>query len=92
MPPQTRPLIPIGHSGDVCSCIGGLVVIQTRAMHLEEVEDLRDNLWPIVDSLILDGSWKPVENKKYLHVDSDAELQPDAYRQRSRWILVYRKL
>jgi len=43
------------------SCLGGHIVIVTRAAHVTNVEQYRDKLEPLMDKLEREGKWKKVE-------------------------------
>ena len=44
-----------------------------RSVHLEQVEDLRQNLRPIMDRLTDEGKWRVVEDRTHGMVDCDEE-------------------
>ena len=43
-----------------------------RSVHLQEVEDLRLNFRAIIDRLVDEGKWQPIEDRTYTFRHTDA--------------------
>lgn len=67
-----------------------MIVVSMRAIHLDEVEDLRLNFRSTIDRLVLEGKWKPIEDRTYSfsHVDESGQVQS----QSNYYMFIYQKI